>query len=142
MIASVLGTMTGSFVLSAIVSLWSQAREDKHEQRLAEIASLNALDSSHDAASRRGGQWMRRVIGCSAMFYLFVVPAILYGIDPDTFTTAYGHIKEGGGVMSLLSGKNPKLVVSTFKGLPMMPEHLHTLVACVGFYFGGDATKR
>lgn len=164
MILSMLGTMGGSFVLSAVTALWAQSREDKHQEHLITMEALAGKELSRNAAdSRGGGQKMRRAIALAMVFYFFGGPLILYAItlfvmggDVETadgvketvtnfnqhYQTSYANMKERGGIIGFVFGKNPRLEVDTFGGLPMLPETLHAFSAMIGFYFGGDATKR
>lgn len=90
-------------------------------------------DISHDAASKRGGVWVRRFIVVCVLFAVIVAPLIVaYTQIP---VTVQG---DGRGLLSFLGIGNGW---KSLEGFVLLPEVRQAMLAIVGFYFGSSQIK-
>ncbi len=98
----------------------------------AVIRKQASADESHDKASKRGGEWIRRLIVCVVLFAVVVAPFLL------------AHSPEGitiGGEKTWLWGFLKNTNYQTLQGYVILPEIRQTVLAIVGFYFGSSQIK-
>ncbi len=89
-------------------------------------------DDSHDRASSRGGEWVRRLIVCVILFAVVVAPFLLaYSSKGVTIGTSNTFLF---GLFDLTSYK-------TLDGYVILSEVRVTVSAIVGFYFGSSQLK-
>ena len=125
---AMLGGGASGFVFKLIGQLVSNQQSTVD----AMIKKQAAADESHQKASTRGGEWVRRVIVCTVLFAVVVAPFLL------------AHSPEGvtvGQETSHLFGLFKGIKYQTLNGYLILPEVRQTVLAIVGFYFGSSTIK-
>ena len=125
---ALLGGGFSGFIFKLIGSL-VQAQQTNIQSMLQkqEIA-----DASHDKASKRGGEWVRRLIVCVVLFAVVVAPFIL-AHSPEGITV--------GTSSTFLFGLFDSTSYETLEGYVILPEVRQTVLAIVGYYFGSSSIK-
>jgi hypothetical protein len=123
---------TGVGALTKVIGSFVQASLDLNKAQLqTNIETQKLADESHDKASLRGGQWVRRIIVCVCLFGVVIVPFVMAFME--------------AGVT--VSRTNSFLFFEwetwkTLGGFVILPEIRTTLIAIVGYYFGASSIKR
>ena len=109
----------------------------QNQSDLAKLAieRQTAVDDSQDRAAQRDpGSWVRRLIVASVLFAMIGAPFILSLLGVSTFVEAEGPV-----------WWNPFTWLAPafheVKGFLILDELRTTLIALVGFYFGGAAAR-
>ena len=125
---AMLGGSASGFIFKLIGTL-SQAQQANLQSLLKR---QKATDISQDNASKRGGEWVRRVIVVTVLFGVIVAPFLL------------AHSPEGvtvGKDSTFFFGIFNSTTYQTLQGYVILPEIRQTVLAIVGFYFGSSTIK-
>ena len=124
--------MLGGGASGFIFKLIGQLVSNQQATVKAMLAKQQVADESHDRASSRGGEWVRRVIVCTVLFAVVIAPFIL-AHSPEGVTVG----QETSGFFGLFKG----VKYQTLNGYLILPEIRQTVLAIVGFYFGSSTVK-
>lgn len=125
---AMLGGGASGFIFKLIGQLVSNQQSTVESM----LQKQSVADKSHDKASSRGGEWVRRVIVCTVLFAVVVAPFLL------------AHSPEGvtvGQETSSFFGFFKGIKYQTLNGYLILPEVRQTVLAIVGFYFGSSTIK-
>lgn len=125
---AMLGGGASGFIFKLIGQLVSNQQSTVESM----LKKQSVADESHDRASSRGGEWVRRVIVCTVLFAVVVAPFLL------------AHSPEGvtvGQETSSFFGFFKGIKYQTLNGYLILPEVRQTVLAIVGFYFGSSTIK-
>lgn len=125
---AMLGGGTSGFIFKLIGQLVSNQQSTVESM----LNKQSAADESHDRASSRGGEWVRRVIVCTVLFAVVVAPFLL-AHSPEGVTVG----QETSSLFGLFKG----IKYQTLNGYLILPEVRQTVLAIVGFYFGSSTIK-
>ena len=124
--------MLGGGASGFIFKLIGQLVSNQQATVKAMLSKQKIADDSHDRASSRGGEWVRRVIVCTVLFAVVIAPFIL-AHSPEGVTVG----QESKGFFGLFGGTK----YQTLNGYLILPEIRQTVLAIVGFYFGSSTIK-
>tara|TARA_R100000278_G_scaffold33656_2_gene30533 strand:+ start:2627 stop:3022 length:396 start_codon:yes stop_codon:yes gene_type:complete len=124
--------MLGGGASGFIFKLIGQLVSNQAAVTNAMIKKQKAADESHQKASTRGGEWVRRVIVCTVLFAVVVAPFLL-AHSPEGVTVG----QETSKFFGLFKG----IEYQTLNGYLILPEIRQTVLAIVGFYFGSSTIK-
>ena len=96
------------------------------------IKIQTATDVSQDKASKRGGEWVRRLIVVTVLFGVIIAPFIL-AHSPEGVTVG----KDSSFLFGIFNSTN----YQTLSGYVILPEIRQAVLAIVGFYFGSSTVK-
>ncbi len=125
---ALLGGGFSGFIFKLIGSL-VQAQQANTQ---ALLQKQEVYDTSADKASKRGGEWVRRVIVCTVLFAVIVAPFIL-AHSPEGITV--------GTENKFFFGLFDSTKYQTLQGYVILPEIRQTVLAIVGYYFGSSTIK-
>jgi hypothetical protein len=130
LISLFLGTGVGA--LTKVIGLFVSSSIDLNKSKLdTNIQTQELADKSHDRASDRGGQWVRRIIVCVCLFGVVIVPFIM------SFMEAGVTVSRTNSIL-FFEWETWK----TLGGFVILPEIRTTLIAIVGYYFGASSIKQ
>ena len=124
--------MLGGGASGFVFKLIGQLVANQQNTVNAMLKKQSAADESHQTASTRGGEWVRRVIVCTVLFAVVIAPFIL-AHSPEGVTVG----QETKGFFGLFGG----VKYQTLNGYLILPEVRQTVLAIVGFYFGSSTIK-
>jgi hypothetical protein len=130
LISLFLGTGVGA--LTKIIGVFVSSSVELNKQKLeANVATQQLADESHDKASKRGGEWVRRLIVMVCLFGVVVAPFLM------AFMTQGVTVSEQKSLL-FFTWETWK----TLEGFVILPEIRTTLIAIVGYYFGSSSIKK
>ena len=98
------------------------------------VSKQKAADESADAAAARSGAagvWVRRLLVCSCLFVLCLVPLIM------AFSGEGMTVSEPKSFLGIINWTSWK----TLEGFVLMPEIRQTMLAITGYYLGSSNIK-
>lgn len=125
---AMIGGSASGFIFKLIGTL-SQAQQ-ANLQSLLQLQQ--ATDVSQDRASKRGGQWVRRILVITVLFGVVIAPFLL-AHSPEGVTVAKDS--------TLFFGIFNTTTYQTLQGYVILPEIRQAVLAIVGFYFGSSTIK-
>lgn len=125
-------SMLGGGASGFIFKLIGQLVSNQQATVKAMLDKQKGADESHDRASKRGGEWVRRVIVCTVLFAVVVAPFIMAHSSQGVTVG-----QETSGFFGLFKG----VKYQTLSGYLILPEIRQTVLAIVGFYFGSSTIK-
>ena len=130
LISLFLGTGVGA--ITKVIGLFVSSSIELNKQKLeANVATQQLADESHDKASKRGGEWVRRLIVMVCLFGVVVAPFLM------AFMTQGVTVSEQKSLL-FFTWETWK----TLEGFVILPEIRTTLIAIVGYYFGSSSIKK
>lgn len=124
--------MLGGSASGFIFKFMSTMAANQQANLDALLKKQKATDESQNQASRRGGEWIRRIIVVTVLFGVIIAPFIL------------AHSPEGvtvGNEYTNWFGLQKGVDYETLSGYVILPEIRQTVLAIVGFYFGSSTVK-
>ena len=124
--------MLGGSASGFIFKFMSTMAANQQANLDALLKKQKATDESQNQASRRGGEWIRRIIVVTVLFGVIIAPFIL------------AHSPEGvtvGNEYNNFFGLQKGIDYETLSGYVILPEIRQTVLAIVGFYFGSSTVK-
>tara|TARA_B100000989_G_scaffold132376_3_gene98287 strand:+ start:20811 stop:21197 length:387 start_codon:yes stop_codon:yes gene_type:complete len=128
--------MLGGGITGFVMRLVASQAEAQGRALDAMLRKQKAVDDSAQAASSRGGVWVRRVIAVSILFAVIVAPFLLSLLNVPVALEK----ESGGGIFSLLFGKQNGYI--NVEGFVLLPEVRQGMLALLSFYFGSSMVKR
>ena len=128
---AMLGGGASGFIFKLIGS-YASSQSRLFEQM---IKKQEAADASAQAASERGGAWIRRFIVISVLFALIAAPLLVAYSDVVVTVRESG----GNGILSWLGLSTSSW--ESLNGFVLLPEVRQAMLAIVGFYFGSSSIK-
>lgn len=128
---AMLGGGASGFIFKLIGS-YANSQTQLFEQM---IKRQEAADASAQAASDRGGVWVRRAIVACVLFALIIAP-LMVAYHGDVSVTVQ---KEGTGLLGWLGLSRGNW--ESLEGFVLLPEVRQAMLAIVGFYFGSSQVK-
>jgi len=130
LISLFLGTGVGA--ITKVIGLFVSSSIELNKQKLeANVATQQLADESHDKASKRGGEWVRRLIVMVCLFGVVVAPFLM------AFMSQGVTVSEQKSIL-FFTWETWK----TLEGFVILPEIRTTLIAIVGYYFGSSSIKK
>jgi len=130
LISLFLGTGVGA--ITKVIGLFVSSSIELNKQKVeANVATQQLADESHDKASKRGGEWVRRLIVMVCLFGVVVAPFLM------AFMTQGVTVSEQKSLL-FFTWETWK----TLEGFVILPEIRTTLIAIVGYYFGSSSIKK
>ena len=130
LISLFLGTGVGA--ITKVIGLFVSSSIELNKQKLeANVATQQLADESHDKASKRGGEWVRRLIVMVCLFGVVVAPFLM------AFMSQGVTVSEQKSLL-FFTWETWK----TLEGFVILPEIRTTLIAIVGYYFGSSSIKK
>lgn len=144
MISSFFTTSALSSLFTGIMTIWSQSREDLHNERLAALQRDTAIDASRIQAARRGDGKTKSIMALSITFvYVFMklAPLIfpLAGLEAPEIVYSWNEWQSG--FLFFSDGKEIMKTI-TVGGIHFNPLDAEILGTAFGYYFGRSTTKR
>ena len=127
--------MLGGGVSGFVMKLIGAQVEANARHLDAMITKQGVADVSADAASKRGGVWIRRTFVACILFAVIIAPFILaysgHGVTVE---------RDGiGGIFKLLGFGRTSW--ETVQGFVILPEVRQGMLAVIGFYFGSSQVR-
>lgn len=130
LISLFLGTGVGA--ITKVIGLFVSSSIELNKQKVeANVATQQLADESHDKASKRGGEWVRRLIVMVCLFGVVVAPFLM------AFMSQGVTVSEQKSLL-FFTWETWK----TLEGFVILPEIRTTLIAIVGYYFGSSSIKK
>ena len=130
LISLFLGTGVGA--ITKVIGLFVSSSIELNKQKVeANVATQQLADESHDKASKRGGEWVRRLIVMVCLFGVVVAPFLM------AFMSQGVTVSEQKTLL-FFTWETWK----TLEGFVILPEIRTTLIAIVGYYFGSSSIKK
>jgi len=129
-------SMLGGGITGFVMRLVASQAEAQGRALDAMLQKQEAVDASAQAASNRGGVWVRRLIAICILFAVIVAPFLLSLLDVPVALQK----ESGGGIFSLLLGKQNGYI--NVDGFVLLPEVRQGMLALLSFYFGSSMVKR
>lgn len=129
-------SMLGGGITGFVMRLVASQAEAQGRALDAMLRKQEAADISAEAASERGGVWVRRLIAICILFAVIVAPFITSIINVPLALE-----KESvGGIFSLIFGSQNGYI--NVEGFVLLPEVRQGMLALLSFYFGSSMVKR
>lgn len=129
-------SMLGGGVTGFVMRLVASQAEAQGRALEAMLRKQEAVDISAQAASSRGGVWVRRLIAISILFAVIIAPFLLSIYQVPLALEA----EERGGLLSFIFGKSNEYI--NVEGFVLLPEVRQGMLALLSFYFGSSMVKR
>lgn len=129
-------SMLGGGITGFVMRLVASQAEAQGRALEAMLQKQKAVDASAQAASGRGGIWVRRVIAVSILFAVIIAPFFLSIIEVPLALEA----ESKGGIFSFIFGSTNEYI--NVEGFVLLPEVRQGMLALLSFYFGSSMVKR
>lgn len=136
-------SLVGGGVFGAVLKLWAQASQDKHERYLAsmQIGQVNA-EIIHQARTHQGDgfSFTRRIIAVSCIFAIVILPKIIAVFQPEMGVWVSSEVLENGFLFFTESQTVTEW--NHLRGFVITPIDTMIVSAVIGIYFGASIAKR
>ena len=129
-------SMLGGGISGFVMRLVASQVEAQGRALDAMLQKQEMADKSSEAASNRGGVWVRRLIAVSILFAVIIAPFILSLLNVPVALEK----ESGGGIFSFIFGSNNEYI--NIDGFVLLPEVRQGMLALLSFYFGSSMVKR